>query len=200
MTKKLDTKQKIITVAIKEFSDFGFDGASVREIARKAKVNLAAINYHFKTKENLYHEVIEFGISGFVEKIKNYSEKKKRTTSEYCVGLYDMLLEDGPQMINQFKFFLTDIKASGNILEENKQMGPPGHEYIWACLKNEIKSKTTKEDEQWAVRVIFTFIVHTALMASTHFGKRHCSDLFNKKKIHETIIRLVKSVIKDLNS
>ena len=37
----------------------GFDGTSVRDIVTKARVNQAAINYHFKSKDGLYLEVLK---------------------------------------------------------------------------------------------------------------------------------------------
>lgn len=54
----IDTKQKIIRVATRLFAQKGFEGVSIREISRKARVNLAAINYYFQTKEQLYMAVI----------------------------------------------------------------------------------------------------------------------------------------------
>ena len=38
------------------FAEFGFNGASTREIARRANTNMASIGYHFSGKENLYLE------------------------------------------------------------------------------------------------------------------------------------------------
>ena len=35
------------------------DGTSVRDIVTKARVNQAAINYHFKSKDGLYLEVLK---------------------------------------------------------------------------------------------------------------------------------------------
>ena len=39
------------------FAESGYDGTSVRAIVAKAKVNQAAINYHFEGKDGLYREV-----------------------------------------------------------------------------------------------------------------------------------------------
>ncbi len=52
------TKAKLIAAAGQLFSDKGFKGITVRDIARTAAVPLSAINYHFKTKEALYREVL----------------------------------------------------------------------------------------------------------------------------------------------
>jgi AcrR family transcriptional regulator len=49
---------RIIACAEEAFSKNGYHGTSIRELTKKARVNLAAINYHFGNKESLYCEVI----------------------------------------------------------------------------------------------------------------------------------------------
>ncbi len=57
MTKK-DTKQIIIEAAEELFAADGYHNTSLRSITQKAAVNLAAVNYHFGSKEELVIEVI----------------------------------------------------------------------------------------------------------------------------------------------
>ncbi len=51
------TKQHLLDAAQKLFAEHGFRRTSVRDIAKEAGSNVAAVNYHFGSKENLYHEV-----------------------------------------------------------------------------------------------------------------------------------------------
>lgn len=51
------TRDVILDVAERLFSEHGFEGTSVRDIIKEAGVNLGAINYHFGTKERLAVEV-----------------------------------------------------------------------------------------------------------------------------------------------
>jgi AcrR family transcriptional regulator len=53
------TRRKMIEAAEMEFADHGFDGASVRQIALRADVPVALINYHFGSKEGLYRAIFE---------------------------------------------------------------------------------------------------------------------------------------------
>lgn len=47
------TKERILDVAERLFATNGLDRTSLREITREADVNLAAVNYHFGSKERL---------------------------------------------------------------------------------------------------------------------------------------------------
>jgi AcrR family transcriptional regulator len=54
----LDTKTRILDAAEKLFGDKGFDTTSLRDITTEAEVNLAAVNYHFQSKDSLIDAVI----------------------------------------------------------------------------------------------------------------------------------------------
>ena len=54
-----DTKTRILDAAEKLFAEDGFHNTSLRGITGLAKVNLAAVNYHFGSKNALLQAVIE---------------------------------------------------------------------------------------------------------------------------------------------
>jgi len=54
-----DTKTRILEAAEKLFGSKGFESTSLRDITTQAHVNLAAVNYHFQSKESLIDAVIE---------------------------------------------------------------------------------------------------------------------------------------------
>ena len=54
-----DTKTRILNAAEKLFARDGFHHTSLRSMTEQAKVNLAAVNYHFGSKEALLQAVIE---------------------------------------------------------------------------------------------------------------------------------------------
>ncbi|MFO7839855.1 MAG: CerR family C-terminal domain-containing protein [Desulfosalsimonadaceae bacterium] len=51
------TRERILDQAERLFAVKGFEAVSIREITRAAESNLAAVNYHFGNKKNLYMEV-----------------------------------------------------------------------------------------------------------------------------------------------
>ncbi len=56
-TQHFSTKERILGAAEQLFATHGFAGASLRQVTAAANVNLAAVNYHFGSKENLINEV-----------------------------------------------------------------------------------------------------------------------------------------------
>ncbi len=55
----IDTKDRIVSAAERLFAERGFAGTSLRTVTTKAGVNLAAIHYHFGTKDALLRAVFE---------------------------------------------------------------------------------------------------------------------------------------------
>ncbi|MGF1449252.1 MAG: TetR/AcrR family transcriptional regulator [Opitutales bacterium] len=53
-----DTRSRILAAASRIFVQKGFNGASLRNITQAAGVNLAAVNYHFGSKDRLIWEVL----------------------------------------------------------------------------------------------------------------------------------------------
>jgi TetR/AcrR family transcriptional regulator len=55
------TRQRLVQAALAEFSRHGFDGASTRAIAGAVEANHALIKYYFKSKAELWREVVDTG-------------------------------------------------------------------------------------------------------------------------------------------
>ena len=65
----VDTKTLILDTAERLFSEHGIDAVSLRAITTEAGVNLAAINYHFRSKDLLVKEV-------FARRIRPLNEER----------------------------------------------------------------------------------------------------------------------------
>ena len=53
-----ETRERILDVAEKLFANNGYNGTSLRDVARGADLQTAAIGYHYPTKEDLFDTVI----------------------------------------------------------------------------------------------------------------------------------------------
>lgn len=59
-----ETRERIVDAAVSCFAEFGFRGASTREIARRAGANQGLITYHFRSKDELWRAAADriFGL------------------------------------------------------------------------------------------------------------------------------------------
>ena len=60
--KELSTEEKILLSASKVFTEKGFSGTRTRDIAEEAGINLALLNYYFRSKEKLFEQVMKVKI------------------------------------------------------------------------------------------------------------------------------------------
>jgi len=59
-TGNFSTKNKILEATLSIISNEGFQNVTIRRIAMDAGVNVAAVNYHFGSKDNVINEALEY--------------------------------------------------------------------------------------------------------------------------------------------
>jgi AcrR family transcriptional regulator len=65
------TKGRILAAAEEVFAEKGFQGASTREIAARAGVNISSLHYHWASKETLYFAVFRNIFDRIVDLLQN---------------------------------------------------------------------------------------------------------------------------------
>ena len=53
------TRERILAAALDLFADLSFEGATTREIATRAGVSQPSLNYHFRTKDELWRAAVD---------------------------------------------------------------------------------------------------------------------------------------------
>ena len=85
MTRATDqsTRDRLLQTAGRMFAEKGFRGTTVRDICRRARANLAAVNYHFGGKRKLYAEVLASTFARIIEKYPpDVGQAEARTPEE----------------------------------------------------------------------------------------------------------------------
>jgi TetR/AcrR family transcriptional regulator len=97
----------------------GFDKVSVREIAKEANVNLAMINYYFRSKENLVSIIIEKLSKKYYDKLNPIiiSDMELVPKIEKYVSQFIDMLADEPGMV---LFLLAVLKNEPDVLLQTK--------------------------------------------------------------------------------
>ena len=68
------TKRAIFEAAVRDFSERGYNGATMDEIALKARVAKGTLYYHFKSKEEIFSFVVVEGIKSMQAAISEINE------------------------------------------------------------------------------------------------------------------------------
>ena len=80
------TRERILKAAERLFAERGYDGTSIRAIVAKARVNQAAINYHFDGKDGLYREVLRGAFRALTEQQLAHARDMKAISREEAVA------------------------------------------------------------------------------------------------------------------
>lgn len=60
----------VLQVAAQAFAQQGFDGVSMRDIAKASNTSATALHYHFGTKEDLFQEACDFEYEAFIDAVQ----------------------------------------------------------------------------------------------------------------------------------
>ncbi len=77
---KIPTKERILDAAEQLFSEKGFAETSMRDITGQANVNLASVNYHFGSKEELINEVFHRSLEPLIMALNSNLESMKASS------------------------------------------------------------------------------------------------------------------------
>ncbi|RYD57818.1 MAG: TetR/AcrR family transcriptional regulator [Sphingobacteriales bacterium] len=96
-----DKQLQILDVAERLFAEHGFDGASVRDIAKDADVNVAMISYYFGSKEKLLEALFIRRVSEIRLQIENTVQNNALSPMDKIYQLVDTYIE---RMVNRQHF------------------------------------------------------------------------------------------------
>jgi AcrR family transcriptional regulator len=113
------TEEKIKAAARKVFTKKGFSAALTRDIAEEAGINLALLNYYFRSKEKLFDMVMMENLQQFLLGLKSVLQEEKSTLGEKVSQIaeeYISMLKANPDLP---LFVLTEMRANPEKLVNN---------------------------------------------------------------------------------
>lgn len=136
--RKLLRREELLHVAAAVFAERGYQGATMREIARRWGVQQAALYYYFPSKEKILEAICGYAISQFIEEIAAIqrarlpvAEKIRRSVRAHV----QPLIEDR-FYVNAFLFQRRELrKATRRPLDEQSRT----YESLWAAMIEEGK-------------------------------------------------------------
>ncbi len=201
MVRTTETKSKILAKTRTLFARFGYEGTSIRDIARECDVNVAAINYHFKSKESLYWEVISESYEEGEQMCAQLAQNAKDLET-FAGRVYDHFCNDTDLIRNTMKLFLSEklvAPEDSRFIKRMKEgpIGPPGGVYFAQFLMKEMPFELRKDGAFWGVKTIFGTIVHWSTMCTTsHLAVlAETEPLLRPEQIRLDVLRVVKSTV-----
>lgn len=116
-------REELLEAAAELFSEKGFYGTSIRDIARKLGVSLSVIYHHFENKEGLWSAIIDYSV-GIVPPRLEESVKGSGEPIDRFRQLLRAHLEASAMYRKESRMFLIDINrlsASGNKVAQDIQ-------------------------------------------------------------------------------
>lgn len=149
-----DTRDRLLAAAREVFSEHGFQGATVREICRRAEVNLAAVNYHFSGKEALFVAALNFEpLLALKDNVALESGAEARLQRFIEDFLTQLMNENGaPQCQLMMRELIEPTLALDNIVQE---VIAPLHEFVSQLVRDVVGARVTPAELRRCVFSIF---------------------------------------------
>ena len=95
----MSTKESILEEALRQFSQKGFDGTSMSDIARPLKISKAALYKHFESKQQIFDRIIEESevkYKDVLEKLSvHYTDDSNKKMNKKDVDVYSGISAEG---------------------------------------------------------------------------------------------------------
>ena len=190
-----DTKVKIMEVARVLFGTNGFEGTSIREIAKLAEVNVASVNYHFSSKEKLFHEILLKGYEDCSTDIRMMAQKGI-PLDDFLVEIFRYFQTKSHDLLSHFKMMMS---TDQNIFPADVEPGPPGGKAVAELILKEAGSSISDEDLHWALKSVFSHTIHMSIMYNCCF-KSNAVPFSSRDDIEKGIRRLTKAILNEIKA
>lgn len=113
MENAISTEHKIVLSTIEAIEKYGIRGATNRRIAAMAGVNIAAINYYFRSKEALIKRVMRMTLENAFN-YEDFADFPGDTAKERCMAIFTHLIAGGCRYPGLTRAHFHDLLVSGD--------------------------------------------------------------------------------------
>jgi AcrR family transcriptional regulator len=150
------TRARLLDAAREVFSQQGFQGATVREICRRAEANVAAVNYHFGNKEGLLAEALNFAPLAALQKANVKADACPRIRLRLFLRDFMLMLLDEKNASTQCRIMARELADPTPALDQivNEAIAPL-HEFLGKLLREIVGDKVNEAELRRCVYSIF---------------------------------------------
>ncbi len=156
-----NVEDRISETTIECIEKYGISGATNRRIAEAAKVNIAAINYYFRSKDNLIQRAMEITLNNAFD-LSSVPAMPGAAAQERCVAIFSDILEGGIQYPNITRAHFHSLLVEG---QPDSQL----RAYIKRFIEEQAKDlrarglALSQEETQLALMQIFSAVMIATL-------------------------------------
>lgn len=131
------TRDRLLNAAREIFSQQGFQGATVREICRRAEANVAAVNYHFGSKDGLLAEALNFGPLKALQQANAISGECPEVRLRKFISDFMLMLLDEKNPSSQCRIMARELADPTPALDKIvREAIAPLHEFLGKLVRD----------------------------------------------------------------
>jgi AcrR family transcriptional regulator len=182
----LSTRDRILDVALDLFTEKGFDGTSLREIAERLGVTKAALYYHFASKDDilmaLHMRLHEFGKGALA----------RMSTEPVTLELWSELLDQMVgQMLAQHKIFLMHERNQAALEKLHTEEHDAEHADVQATFRRVLADSTIPLEDRVRMACSFGALLGALFMSGDAFEHTPSNELgaMLREAVHDLLRR-----------
>ncbi|PHK48752.1 TetR/AcrR family transcriptional regulator [Staphylococcus edaphicus] len=161
---KLGVKEKIVENAISLFSENGYEGTTLNQIANSVDIKKASLYYHYASKEEIYRSCVNACINYFTTFIEETKKNSLYSIEDLQTFLYDFIFNIDEKYIRLYlQLSYAPYQFKDEFLKQIKYVHQSLDSYIAEYYKN-ITFKVTQDEftsiilmflESWYLKCCF---------------------------------------------
>ena len=149
------TRSRLLNAACEVFSQHGFQGATVREICRRAETNVAAVNYHFGSKDGLLAEALNFAQLKALQTANVKSDESPEARLQLFIRDFMLMLLDETTSSSQCRIMARELADPTPALDKIVHEAiAPLHKFLGELVREIAGGKTSTTELRRCVHSI----------------------------------------------
>jgi len=149
------TRARLLDAAREMFSRHGFQSATVREICRRAETNVAAVNYHFGSKDGLLAEALNFAQLRALQLANVKADECPKMRLHLFIRDFMLMLLDEKTPSSQCRIMARELADPSPALDKIvREAIAPLHKFLGELLREIVGDKASEADLRRCVHSI----------------------------------------------
>ncbi len=149
------TRMRLLDAAREVFSENSFQGATVREICRRADANVAAVNYHFGSKDGLLAEALNFAPLAALQKANFSASECPEIRLRMFLRDFMLMLLDEKNPSSQCRIMARELADPTPALDKIvREAIAPLHAFLGKLVREIVGEKTSEAELRRCVHSI----------------------------------------------